>query len=238
VEIPGLRSWPSFRWGRLRWGFRLASQDAERIRCRARELARIEGRWRRWSQRPRKPPEPSGRDDAACQKCQEDVIHKEENVRARASEDCAMTSRTNSHMAEHNQRGETRPSPSALQQRRREVLERYLAGDPIAVICQELGCAKRWLYKWKKRYQATEPGWFQEHSRRPESTPTKTPDALEAEIVRLRQTLALDGAGPVSAAVIHDHLRHHSVASIPSRRTIYRILKRQAQEVTSHTCPS
>jgi hypothetical protein len=38
--------------------------------------------------------------------------------------------------------------------------------------------------------------------------------------------------------VIHDHLRHHSVASLPSRRTIYRILKRQAQEVTSHTVPS
>jgi transposase-like protein len=90
---------------------------------------------------------------------------KEENVPSRASEDCAMTSRTNSHMAEHNQQGETRPSPSALQQRRREVLERYLAGDPIAVICRELGCAKSWLYKWKKRYQATEPEWFQEHSR-------------------------------------------------------------------------
>jgi len=165
-------------------------------------------------------------------------MYKEENVPSRASEDCAMTSRTNSHIAEHNQQGKTRPSPSALQQRRREVLERYLAGDPIAVICRELGCAKSWLYKWKKRYQATEPEWFQEHSRRPESTPTKTPDALEAEIVRLRQTLAPDGSGTVSAEVIHDHLRHHSVASLPSRRTIYRILKRQAQEVTSHTFPS
>src|SRR6267142_2951347 len=100
-------------------GFRLSSQDAYRIRCRALELARIEGRWRRWSQRHRKPPEPSGRGDAACQKCKEDVMYKEENVPSRASEDCAMTSRTNSYMAEHNQQGKTRPSPSALQQRRR-----------------------------------------------------------------------------------------------------------------------
>jgi len=68
-----------------------------------------------------------------------------------ASEDRAMTSRTNSHSAEQNQQGEMRPSPSALHQRRREVLERYLAGDPIAVICREMGCAKSWLYKWKKR---------------------------------------------------------------------------------------
>ena len=164
--------------------------------------------------------------------------YKEEDVPLRASEDRAMTSRTNSHSEEHNQQGEMRPSLSALHQRRREVLERYLAGDPIAVICQEMGCAKSWLYKWRKRYQATEPAWFQEHSRRPESTPTKTPDALEAEIVRLRQTLAPDGSGTVRAEVIHDHLRHHSVASLPSCRTIYRILKRQAQEVTSHTVPS
>ena len=42
--------------------------------------------------------------------------------------------------------------PSALERRRQEALERYLAGDPIEVICREMGCAKSWLYKWKKRY--------------------------------------------------------------------------------------
>ena len=91
---------------------------------------------------------------------------------------------------------------------------------------------------WKHRYQVTEPAWFQEHARRPETTPTKTPDALEAEIVRLRQTLAPDGSGTVSAGVIRDHLRQRSVESLPSRRTIYRILNRQAKEVNSHSVPS
>jgi transposase-like protein len=129
-------------------------------------------------------------------------------------------------------------SPSVLQRRRQEGLERYLAGDPIEVICQEMGCSKSWLYKWKKRYQVTEPDWCQEHSRRPGSTPTKTPAAFAAEIVRLRQTLSLDGSGTVSADMIRDHLRQHRVEPMPSRRTIYRILKRQAQEVTSHACPS
>lgn len=149
-----------------------------------------------------------------------------------------MTSRTNCHSAGQNQRGETRTSPSALQRRRQEALERYLAGDPIEVICREMGCAKSWLYTWKKRSQVTEPDWFQEHSRRPATTPTKTPDALEAEIVRLRHTLSPDGLGTVSAGVIRDHLRHHGAKSIPSRRTIYRILKRQAKEVNSHACTS
>jgi len=59
-----------------------------------------------------------------------------------------------------------------------------------------------------------------------------------ADIVRLRHTVSPDGLGTVSAGVIRDHLRQHRVASIPSCRTIYRILSRQAQEVTSHAFPS
>jgi hypothetical protein len=59
-----------------------------------------------------------------------------------------------------------------------------------------------------------------------------------ADIVRLRHTLSPDGLGTVSAGVIRDHLRQHRVESIPSCRTIYRILNRQTQEVTSHAFPS
>jgi len=103
--------------------------------------------------------------------------------------DGAMTSRTNRNSAGENQKGKTQLSPSALQRRRQEALERYLAGDPIAVICREMGCSKSWLYKWKKRHQFTEPDWVQEHSRRPQSMPTKTPDRLEADIIRVASDL-------------------------------------------------
>jgi hypothetical protein len=127
--------------------------------------------------------------------------------------------------------------PSALERRRHEAVARSLAGDPIAVICREMGCAKRWLYTWKKRSQVTEPPWGQERSRCPATTPTKTPEALEAAIVRLHQALAPDGAGTVSADAIRDHLRQHGVHAIPSRRTIYRMLNRQAKEVNAHSAP-
>ena len=60
----------------------------------------------------------------------------------------------------------------------------------------------------------------------------------EAEIVQLRQTLASGGLGPVSADGIREPLRQHGGDSIPSRRTIYRILKRQTKEVTAHDFPS
>lgn len=143
---------------------------------------------------------------------------------------CAMTSRTNGDSEGQYHRGDLSAPRASIVRRRQEALERYLAGDPIEVICQQLGCSKSWLYKWKNRYQVSDPDWVQERSRRPQRSPTQTPEALEAEIVRLRQTLSPEGSGVVSADVIRDHLRHHSGDSIPSRRTIYRILKRQAKE--------
>ena len=144
-----------------------------------------------------------------------------------------MTSRTNRNSEGDNQTGTTRRSPAALQRRRQEALERYLAGDPIDVICREMGCSKSWLYKWKKRYYFSEPDWVQEHSRRPQRMPTKTPDRLEADIIRLHQTLSPNGSGPVSADIIRDYLYQHGVEQVPSRRTIYRILSRQVKEVNT-----
>ena len=145
-----------------------------------------------------------------------------------------MISRTNRHAEGENPQGKTQCSSCILQRRRQEALERYVAGEPIAVMCREMGCSKSWLYKWKKRYEGTEPAWVEERSRRPQSTPTKTPDALEADIIRLPQTLSPDGLAPVSPDVIRDHLRQHGAERVPSRRTIYRILSRQAKEVNAN----
>lgn len=151
---------------------------------------------------------------------------------------CAMTSRTNRQSEGRNQGGNTQPALSAPEQRRQDAVKRYVDGDLIERICQEMGCSKSWLYKWKNRYQVTEPGWSQTRSRRPETTPTKTPEALEAEIVRLYQTLSSGESGTVSAQLIRDHLAQHSGPSRPSIRTIYRILNRYAKEVSSHSITS
>src|SRR5215470_10198833 len=118
-----------------------------------------------------------------------------------------MTSRTNRHSVGRNQGGSGEVAPADLEYRRQLAVKRYLDGDPIERICQEMGCAKSWLYKWKQRYQAAEPTWSQERSRRPKTTPAKTPEAIEAILIALRQTLAPDGSAPVSARVIRDHLR-------------------------------
>src|SRR5262249_17728211 len=129
-----------------------------------------------------------------------------------------MTSRTNRHSGGQNPGGTGEVAPLDFEKRRQLTVKRYLDGDPIEVICQEMGCSKSWLYKWKNRYQAAEPTWSQERSRRLKTTPARTPEAIEAEITRLRQTLSPDGSEPVSARVIRDHLCHHSIAAIPSLR--------------------
>jgi hypothetical protein len=51
-------------------------------------------------------------------------------------------------------------------------------------------------------------------------------EAICREMGCLRRTLSPDGSGTVSAEAIRDYLRQHGSESIPSRRTIYRILNR------------
>ena len=146
-----------------------------------------------------------------------------------------MTSRTNCDAAGPNRGREPDALRFALETRRHEAVQRYLNGDPIEQICREMGCAKSWLYKWKKRYQVTNPDWARPRSRRPETTPRKTPEAIEAHIIQLSQTLATPASRTVSARRIRAHLAQHSGAVIPSIRTIYRILNRHRKEVSSHS---
>ena len=113
----------------------------------------------------------------------------------------------------------------AQAQRRQQAIERYLAGDRIEDICRELACSKSWLYKWRDRYQATEPSWSEEQSRSPRTTPTKTPQRIAQVVV------AHHGKG-CGAAAIQQALAQQGIEPVPSQRTIYRILHRYAKEVT------
>jgi transposase-like protein len=141
-----------------------------------------------------------------------------------------MTSRTNGPFRGQHFGSTDDVTPSLRAHRRHLAIQRYLAGDRIETICHEMGCSKSWLYKWKQRYQATDPAWAQEHSRRPQTTPTRTPAHIAAAILQLHQTLSLDSTTPVSARVIQDHLRPSSTTALPALRTISRILKRPSKK--------
>jgi transposase len=115
-------------------------------------------------------------------------------------------------------------------QRRQRAIDRYLAGDPIEDICRELACSKSWLYTWRDRYLATDPSWSTARSRRPRTTPTKTPQCIAQVVVTLRQTLAQHGKD-CGATAIQQVLAQQGIEPVPSQRTIYRMLHRYAKEV-------
>jgi transposase len=116
--------------------------------------------------------------------------------------------------------------------RRQQAVALYLAGDNIDDICPQLTCSKSWLYKWKARYQADDPSWAQQQSRRPSTQATQTPECIEQAVVELRQTLAQTG-GRNGAVAIQQALRQQGIEPMPSHRTIYRILQRYDKKGTS-----
>ena len=118
----------------------------------------------------------------------------------------------------------------AHEQRRQRAIDRYLAGDPIEDICRAWACSKSWLYTWRDRSLATDLSWSAARSRRPSTTPTKTPQRIAQVVVALRQTLARHGKD-CGAAAIQQALAQQGIEPVPSQRTIYRILHRDAKEV-------
>jgi transposase-like protein len=114
--------------------------------------------------------------------------------------------------------------------RRHQALDRYLADEKIEDICRHLACAKSWLYKWRKRYDAANPAWGQEQSTRPKHSPTRTPDHVARAIVSLDETFRHNGTGGGATAILQA-LTQQGIEPVPSRRTIYRILHRYHTEV-------
>jgi transposase-like protein len=119
--------------------------------------------------------------------------------------------------------------PDREEQRRKQAIARYLADDKIEDICMAIGGSKSWLSKWRDRYQADDPHWAKERTRRPRTTPAKTPKTIEQAVVSLRRALCQSGQGG-GAAAIQQGLAQHGLEPVPSQRTIYRILHRHQKE--------
>ncbi len=123
------------------------------------------------------------------------------------------------------------PNP---EHRRRQAMERYIAGDKIDEICREMNCSKSWLYKWRERYRQDDPTWAQTRSRRPRTQAARTSQEIEQAVTRLRQTLAQTGR-PAGATAIQQALKQQGLEPVPSPRTIDRILQRQGKKENATT---
>ncbi|MEO7348273.1 MAG: helix-turn-helix domain-containing protein, partial [Terrimesophilobacter sp.] len=99
-----------------------------------------------------------------------------------------------------------------------------LEGRSKAAVARDYGVTYRWVHTLVTRYLAG--GWeaIEPQSRRPKTSPTRTPPELEAAILQLRRSLEADGhdAGPHTIAA---HLeRGHGTS--PAVSTIWKVLRR------------
>ena len=133
-------------------------------------------------------------------------------------------------MREYHQLTQEFPIAQHPEQRRHQAIDKYLADDKIEDICQQLACSKSWLYKWRGRYDAHNPAWAQERSKSPKSHPTQTPERVERAVVSLHLTSLQNGTGGGVTAIMQA-LAQQGIEPVPSRRTIYRIVRRRHTEV-------
>src|SRR5271157_4288442 len=98
-------------------------------------------------------------------------------------------------------------------------------GRSVREVARSHGVSKSWVSLLVRRYREGGYEAIEPRSKRPKRIPTRTPDAVEDEIVRLRKWLSEEGldAGPETIAW---HLGRRGLA-VPSVSTIWRILVRR-----------
>ncbi|MBW3611687.1 MAG: IS481 family transposase, partial [Actinobacteria bacterium] len=99
-------------------------------------------------------------------------------------------------------------------------------GRSVAEVAAAHDISRSWLYELLTRYRQGGEGGSRVRSRRPRSSPSKVPAALEDEIVALRKSLAEEGLD-AGAHTIHYHLTRRGHATVPSVATIWRALSRR-----------
>jgi putative transposase len=113
---------------------------------------------------------------------------------------------------------------------RHRAMDLFIAGKKPSQICRELGRSRPWFYKTLDRYRAGGRAGLASRSRAPKRVHNRTPEAVEAATVRVRQTI-LSGDDvelryvSMGADTIAAELKRAGIQP-PHRRTINRILQR------------
>lgn len=103
----------------------------------------------------------------------------------------------------------------------------------VSAICVELGISRQSYYKYRRRFAAEGLAGLQERSRRPRSSPSRTPVAVEEAIVRARKELDEEGWDNGAVSIYYRLLAEQATLeedarrlSVPSARTVHRVLVR------------
>ncbi|MEZ7126373.1 IS481 family transposase [Nonomuraea sp. AD125B] len=99
---------------------------------------------------------------------------------------------------------------------RRLLVQRVLAGRPVAHVAAEMGISRPTAYKWIRRWRAEGEAGLHDRPSRAHTIPHRTPAEVEAEVCRLRTSRKLGPAriGPIlglAASTVHRILTRHGL---------------------------
>jgi putative transposase len=114
----------------------------------------------------------------------------------------------------------------SIKQQRLKAVERFLKGEKPDEICGSIGRSRSWLYKWVIRYAPNNSQWFDEQSRRPLSSPFRTPAEIEKIVELVRLNLYNKGSFCGHQAIQWEMI-DMEVQPVPSLSTIGRILRQR-----------
>jgi putative transposase len=107
-----------------------------------------------------------------------------------------------------------------------KAIDRFKNGQPPKAIYEDLGRTKQWFFKWLKRYRSGDPDWYRSRSRAPRNKPTQIDEVGRQMIISIRQRLHRQSFAQIGVSAIKWEL-HKAGVSIPSDRTINRVLKQE-----------
>lgn len=106
-----------------------------------------------------------------------------------------------------------------VEDQRKEFAQAAMNCSNFSALCREFGITRRTGQKWVERYAAKEP--LTDRSRRPHTSPSRTPEEVEQLILRMRA----DNPG-WGARTIRDVLIKKGYTGIPCDKTVNNILNR------------
>lgn len=106
-----------------------------------------------------------------------------------------------------------------VEDQRREFAQAALQCNNFSALCREFGIDRHTGYKWKKRYTAQLP--LTDRSRRPHTSPGRTPENVEMRILAVRA----DNPG-WGARKIQEFLLREGCPNLPCAKTVNNILNR------------
>jgi transposase InsO family protein len=95
----------------------------------------------------------------------------------------------------------------------------------VAAFCREHQISRQTFYKFRRRFGEEGLAGLQDRSRRPMSSPGQTSAAVEEVVLRRRKQLIEQGADHGPQSIVWT-LQRDEMPDVPSRSTVWRILKR------------